>query len=179
MGTSLRIPSRSRRHAEEILKLTDSFCKEHLDQEYAELCRKLVGTLARKRPSPLARGDLKRWAGAILYAVGNVNFLFDPSEPPFLSGNQICTLMGIPLSTLANKAKVIRDLLRLRPLDLRYCRRDLLERHPMAWMILVNGIMVDAREMPPEIQEEARSQGLIPDIPPDNGRAEGCVPQPE
>ncbi len=38
--------------------------------------RKLVVKLARKRPSPLARGDLRIWAGAAIYAVGTVNFLF-------------------------------------------------------------------------------------------------------
>ena len=31
----------------------DQFCKEHLNEEYAVLCRKLAEKLARKRPSPL------------------------------------------------------------------------------------------------------------------------------
>ncbi len=32
--------------------------------EYAELIRKLIAKLARKRPSPLVRGDLRIWAAA-------------------------------------------------------------------------------------------------------------------
>src|SRR3990172_4803149 len=55
----LRLPEALRHDAEEIFKLTDPFCAEHLDAEYAELVRALIATLARKRPSPLARGDLR------------------------------------------------------------------------------------------------------------------------
>jgi hypothetical protein len=35
----------------------------------------------------------------------------------------------------------------------------------MAWMIEVNGLVVDARRLPREIQEEAFRKGLIPSIP--------------
>ena len=65
-GTPLRIPQPLRRDAEQIFKLTDAFCGEHLDAEYAELVRKLIAKLARKRPSPLALGDLRIWAGAAI-----------------------------------------------------------------------------------------------------------------
>jgi len=49
----LRIPEPLRHDVEEVFKLTDPFCAEHLDAEYSELVRKLVSKLARKRPSPL------------------------------------------------------------------------------------------------------------------------------
>lgn len=165
LRTALRIPERLRHEAEEIFKLTDPFCAEHLDAEYAELCRKLVAKLARKRPSPLDRGALRIWAGAVIYTVGSINFLFDRTQRPHLTGDQLSYLTGIPKSTLANKVKLIRDVLKLRPLEPELCRRELLERHPIAWMISVNGILVDARTMPPEIQAEARRRGLIPDLP--------------
>ena len=35
----------------------------------------------------------------------------------------------------------------------------------MAWMIMVNGFIVDARTMSPALQAEARRRGLIPDLP--------------
>jgi hypothetical protein len=38
-------------------------------------------------------------------------------------------------------------------------------QNPMAWMIQVNGFLVDARWVNREIQEEALRQGLIPFIP--------------
>ncbi len=164
-GNPLRIPESLRHDAEEIFKLTDPFCAEHLDAEYGELVRALIAKLARKRPSPLARGDLRIWAGAAIYAVGSVNFLFDPAQRPHLTGDQLSALTGVPKSTLANKAKAIRDLLRVGPLESEFCRRERLESHPMAWMISVGGFIVDARTMPPEVQEEARRRGLIPALP--------------
>jgi Domain of unknown function (DUF6398) len=72
--SGLRIPGALRHEAQEIFKLTDSFCAEHLDAEYGDLCRKLVAKLARKRPSPLARGDLRIWAGAVIYTLGEREF---------------------------------------------------------------------------------------------------------
>ncbi len=53
---------------------------QRLDAEYASLCRKLVAKLARKRPSPLERGDRRIWAAGAIYAVGANNFLFDPAR---------------------------------------------------------------------------------------------------
>ena len=150
-GSPLRVPESLRHDVEEIVKLTDPFCSEHLDAEYGNLVRKLIAKLARKRPSPLARGDLRIWAAAAVYAVGSVNFLFDRAQRPHLTGDQLSELTGVPKSTLANKAKVIRAALRIRPLEPESCRRELLESNPMAWMISVDGCIVDARTMPPEV----------------------------
>jgi len=72
--TALRIPAALRGHAREILAVTNQACTEHLDDEYAHVCRQLVGRLARKRPSPLTRGDTRIWAAGAIYAVGQVNF---------------------------------------------------------------------------------------------------------
>jgi hypothetical protein len=76
----LRVPVAMRLRVAEILAVSDQVCAAHLDEEYAELCRVLVARLARKRPSPLARGDVRIWAAEAIYAVGQVNFLFDRSQ---------------------------------------------------------------------------------------------------
>jgi hypothetical protein len=162
--SSSHLPSSTRQKAEEIATLTDHLCSEHLDAEYGALCRKMIDKLARKRPSPLVRGRGSIWAGAVLYAVGSVNFLFDPQQRPHLSASQLSTLTGVPQSTLANKARIIRELLRIVPLQPEFCRRELLADNPLAWLIQVNGVIVDVRTMPPAIQEEARRKGLIPDL---------------
>ena len=164
---SLRIPTALQPHADQIFKLTDPLCAEHLDAEYSELVRKLVAKLARKRPSPLSRGDLRIWAAAAIYTVGSVNFLFDRAQRPHMTGDDLSRLTGVPKSTLTNKAKLIRDVLRIGQLEPEFCRRELLASNPMAWMISVNGFIVDARTMPPEVQAEARRRGLIPDLPAD------------
>ena len=66
---------------------------------------------------------------------------------------------------MANKSRRIRQLLDLDRLDIDFCRRDLLERHPLAWLVEVNGLIVDVRQLPPELQAEARRRGLIPHLP--------------
>lgn len=167
---SLRIPEALRHEAEEIFKLTDPFCAEYLDAEYGELCRRLVAKLARKSPSPLARGDLRIWAGAVIFTIGSVNFLFDRSQSPHLTGNQLSELTGVPKSTLTNKAKLVQDALHIGPVEPEFCRRELLESHPYAWLISVGDVLVDARTLPPELQAEARRKGLIPELPKSHAR---------
>ena len=61
--------------AEEIAAITDRLCAEHLDAEYGALCRKAIARLARKRPSPLLRGEPRTWAAGIIYTIGMVNFV--------------------------------------------------------------------------------------------------------
>lgn len=161
----LRIPKALREDVEQIIAVTDAFCEAHLDAEYVGLCRRLIGKLARKRPSPLARGDLRIWAAAVVYTIGSLNFLFDRTQPPHLTGDQIAGLLGVSKSTITNKSRLIRDALRLDRFDVEFCRRELLEHHPTAWLIQVNGLIVDARRMPAHIQEEARRRGLIPTLP--------------
>ena len=56
---------------------------------------------------------------------------------------------------------VIGDDLKFEP-DL--TRVAMLEQHPMAWIVQVNGFLVDARTLPEELQDEARRRGLIPDL---------------
>lgn len=101
----------------------------------------------------------------MLYAVGRVNFLFDRSQRLHLSGDELAALTGVPKTTMANKARRICDLAGLGLLDFEFSRRELLERNPLAWLVEVNGIPVDARWLPPELQAEARRKGLIPDLP--------------
>jgi hypothetical protein len=93
--SGLRVPRALQHDAGQILAFTTPFCAEHLDEEYGQLCRSLVGMLARKRPSPLARGDLRVWAAAVIYAVGANNFLFDRESKPFLSGGDLAALTGV------------------------------------------------------------------------------------
>ena len=69
-----------RDRAQAIIDITDRACHDHLDDEYGQIARRLIARLARKRPSPLARGDAGIWAAGVVYAVGQINFLFDPTQ---------------------------------------------------------------------------------------------------
>ena len=92
------------------MELTDEFCAEYLNDEYAQLSRELAAALSRKRPSPLLRGNLDTWACGINYALGFVNFLFDKSVSPCVSVDQLCNAFGVAKSTGYQKSKQIRDM---------------------------------------------------------------------
>ena len=122
--------------------------------------------------SPLERGKLESWAAGIVYALGSVNFLFDPSQDPHLSAGEVCAAFGVSTSTGAAKAKQIRDLFRMLPMDASWCLPSKLEESPTAWLISVNGLILDARRAPRPIQEEAFRRGLIPYVPGDGAKGE-------
>jgi hypothetical protein len=167
--SKLKVPGALRLRVAEILVITDQVCVAHLDHEYAELCRVLVARLGRKRPSPLARGNVRIWAAGSVYAVGRVNFLFDRSQDPHVTADELAEHIGVVKSTMANKAALIAKALDVGMFEPDLTRVAMLERHPMAWIVQVNGFLVDARTLPEELQDEARRRGLIPDL--QSGRA--------
>ncbi|QEL17826.1 DUF6398 domain-containing protein [Limnoglobus roseus] len=148
-----------------IVGLIDEFCREHLNEEYAGLCRKLAEKLARKRPSPLVGGKPQTWACGIVRTIGWVNFLDDRSQTPHMKLTAIDKAFGVGESTGQGKSMLIRKTLKIRPMDPAWSLRSRIERNPTAWMIQVNGFLVDARFLKREIQEEALRKGLIPYIP--------------
>ncbi|XZE20680.1 DUF6398 domain-containing protein [Pirellulaceae bacterium SH449] len=155
----------------QIAELVDSFCKEHLNDEYADLCRKLVEKLARKRPTPLVSGKPSSWASGIVRTIGWVNFLDDSSRKPHMKLTAIDKAFGVGESTGQGKSMLIRKMFKIRPMDPEWSLRSRINQNPMSWMIQVNGFMVDARFLKREVQEEAFRKGLIPFIPAD--RQEG------
>ena len=40
-----------------------------------------------------------------------------------------------------------------------------IDNNPMAWMVMVDGFIVDIRDMPLEIQQQAFEKGIIPYVP--------------
>lgn len=77
----LKIPKGLRPVADEIVGITDSVCLSVLDEEYADLARRAVAKLARKRPSPLQAGRRATWAAGVVYALGPCQLPVRPREP--------------------------------------------------------------------------------------------------
>ena len=148
-----------------ITALTDSFSEKYLNEEYLVMIYRVVGALARKRPSPLLRGKENVWAAAAVHAVGRVNFLDDPSQSPHCKSKTIYEFFGIAESTGQNKSKEIRDLLKMRQMSSEWTLPSQLVSKPMVWMLQVNGLIVDIRQAPLELQQVAYEKGLIPFIP--------------
>lgn len=155
-----------------IIGLIDQFCKEHLNEEYAVLCRKLAEKLGRKRPSPLVHGSPNAWASGIVRAVGGVNFLHDKSQTPCMRSTDIDHYLGTSPSSGAAKLAAIRKMLKIYQLDPNWTLPSRLDDNPMVWMLTVNGFMMDVRHAPREVQEIAFNKGLIPYIPADRQHGE-------
>jgi hypothetical protein len=164
---SENVPNAMQEKFDGIVAITDDFAKQHLNDEYAQLIRFATAALCRKRPSPLATGKEKTWACGITHAIGMVNFLFDSSQKPHVSAKEIYDWFGVSSSTGQSKSKQVRDILNTRQMDPDWCLPSKLDDNPMAWMISVDGFILDARATPRNVQEEAYARGLIPYIPAD------------
>lgn len=98
----------------ELTDLVSGFCGQYLDDEYEELCVKLVEKLGRKREVPFKRGKIENWASGVVYTIGQLNFLFDDSFDPYVTPDDICNHFKTKKSTASNKARDIRKLLNLK-----------------------------------------------------------------
>ncbi len=153
---------------QQLVELTDTFCRNHLNEEYAELCRKLAEKLSRKRPSPLLSGKLNTWACGIVRTIGWVNFLDDRAQTPHMKLTKIDEIFGVAQSTGGAKSAAIRKMLKIHQFDHVWSLPSKIDQNPRAWLIQVNGFHVDARTLDRSIQEEAFRKGLIPYVPKSN-----------
>ena len=92
--------TKEQQREEHIVSLVRQFCQENLDDEYAQLCEKMVRRLG---PDTLATGRPEVWAAAVVYAVGSINFLYDHRFQPYIRSVEISTYFGIGHSTVFKK----------------------------------------------------------------------------
>ena len=150
-----------------VVALTDAFSLNHLSEEYRDLARAMAASLSRKRPSPLASGQPRTWACGIIHLLGQLNFLSDKATQPHMTMAEVCTAFGVGQSTASAKAKVISDALHTHRMDPTWMLRSIVDRNPLVWIAEVNGLLVDVRDMPREVQVIAYEKGLIPYVPAD------------
>jgi hypothetical protein len=156
--------------------LVESFCREHLNDEYATLRHKLTEKLARKRPSPLVSGKPQTWACGIIRTIGWANFLDDSSRTPHLKLTAIDKAFGVAESTGQGKSAMIRKLLKIRPFDWHWLLPSQMDSYSIIWTLSVNGFMIDIRRAQREVQEMAFEKGLIPYIPADRAKSHSREP---
>ncbi len=164
---SKSVPKSMQATYDAIVALTDAFCRDHLNDEYRELAQSMAAALCRKRPSPLTSGQPRTWACTIIYVLGQVNFLSDRSTQPYMTMAEVCAAFGVGQSTASAKARVISQALGIRRLDPTWWLPSLADKSSLVWMAEVNGMLVDLRYMPREVQEIAFEKGMIPYIPAD------------
>jgi hypothetical protein len=164
---SLRVPTKLRKRYDAIVALSDAFCAEHMDARFARLARLAAAALSRKRPSPLEHGRANTWACGILYALCHVNFIFDKGQPHHISPADLCAALGVAERTGQDRSRRVRQALKMSRFDPDWYLPSQANEDPLAWYITVQGVPVDARTMPREVQEIAYEKGLIPYLPDD------------
>jgi hypothetical protein len=112
-------------------------------------------------------GQPRTWACAIIYVLGQINFLTDPSTQPFMTTADLCSRLGVGQSTAAAKARVVSQALDASRLNPEWSLPSLLDQNPLL-CAEVNGLLVDLRDMPREVQQIAFEKGMIPYIPADH-----------
>src|SRR5215218_9241053 len=164
---STSVPKSMQATYEAITTLTDAFCREHLNEDYRLLAQRMTAALSRKRPSPVASGQPRTWACGIVYVLGQTNFLSDKSFEPYMTMADVCAGFGVGQSTASAKAQTISRALDAHRMNPKWSLPSLLEQNPLILMAEVNGLLVDLRDMPREVQEIAFEKGMIPYIPAD------------
>jgi hypothetical protein len=146
----------------QILELIKGFCDSKLNQEYYELSEKLVNKLGRKRNVPFATGKIEIWAAGVIHALGTINFLFDKSNEPYCSIDDINDFFGTKKSSSGNKSKEIRDMLKMSRLDNEFSTQSMAESNPFNSLVMVDGFITHISMLPEDLQEtvkQIRAQG--------------------
>lgn len=156
MSKSIQDKATIQEHTEKLIQMTYGFCESYLNEEYKELCEKLILKMSRKRVVPFLSGKIEIWAAGVVYALGGINFLFDKSSKPHASPDDICNYFGTSKSTTGQKAKTIRDMFKLHYFDSEFSTKELLDQSPFS-NVFLNGMPIPISSLPPELQEVARA----------------------
>ena len=95
-------------------------------------------------------------------AIGWVNFLDDKTQQPHFEMAEVDQTFGVSTRIGQGRSKVIRDVLKPRPFDPEWTLPSRMGKNPVAWLVQVNGVIVYARDMQREVQEEAFRRGMNP-----------------
>ena len=147
-----------KKREKELIALTGAFCDQYLDQDYAQLCDKLIQKMGRKRDVPFQRGKIEIWAAAVVHALGSINFLFDKSFEPYVSLDQLNAHFGTKKSTVTNKSKQIKDLFNLWHFSPEFSTQQMTESSPFNDMVMVDGFIVPISSLPEDLQELVREE---------------------
>lgn len=147
--------------ADQLVSMTTEFCEKHLDDEYAELCEKLIRKMARKRNVPFLSGRMDIWASGILFALCRINFAFEPGHGPCTTRDELCQFFDTNKSTTSQKATKIIDMLKLTYWDDDFSTERNLENDPFSDFIMVDGLIMPKDLLIEKILESGIDQSLF------------------
>ncbi len=73
-----------------------------------------------------------------------------------MSMAEVCAAFGVGQSTASAKARIIADALNAHRMDPKWMLASLIDRNPLVWLAEVNGLVVNLRDMPREVQVPER-----------------------
>lgn len=115
---------------QEILKLTNRFCLEHLNMEFASLCEKLVKKMSRQATVLFVEGRTDVWAASVIHALGSINFLFDKSFDPFVESHQIAEFYNLSDKTVSEISDKILQTLDIQMFNTEFSTQYSLTNNP-------------------------------------------------
>lgn len=93
--------------------------------------------------------------------IGWVNYLDDPAQKPHMKPPVIDRAFGVAESTGQGKSKSIRTMLKIGSFDPRWTLPSKKDSNPRTWIVQVNGVAIDARYAPRDIQEAAFKKAFL------------------
>jgi len=105
-----------RKRFDDLASLLEPFCREHLDEKYLDLCLKLASEICHDG-TPAGRGKAAGWAAGIVHAIGDVNFLNDPTFEPHMNLTDIGPHFGVSKATSGKRGREILDGMCITPMS--------------------------------------------------------------
>ena len=161
----MSIPKSMQPKYDEIAAVIEPYCDQYLNGEYKQLCLAALEKLCRKRPSPLLKGRARTWAAGIVYAIGQNNWIFDKTRAIHMTSAQLVEPFGVSASTASSKAAEIRKMLEIDYFNWEWVLPSELEDNQMIWYVEMNGMIMDARMLPADVQQVLAERGIIPYAP--------------
>lgn len=127
---------------QQLVEMTSGFCDEYIDEEYKQLCEKLIRKMARKRQVPFLSGRMEIWAAVVIHVIGKVNFLYDKSFEPYVPVEDFCSYFGVSRSTVNQKSKRIRETMKIGIFDDEFSTGRTAEMNPFNEFVVVDGLIM-------------------------------------
>ncbi len=151
---------------QEVIKLTNRFCLEHLNMEYASLCEKLVKKLCKESSIQFVDGDFELWAASVIHAIGSINFLFDKTFEPTVEAQQIGEFYNLPYEKVTVFADKVTEKLNLQMFDTGFSTQYTLKNNPFDKIkVDESGMLYFDNDLGQE-EEEFEYDNIIPGMEP-------------
>ena len=140
----MNITEKKKIRADEIKAIMDVFFEANSKLDITEYSYNLLGRLQRKRKIDITKGKKEIWAGAIVYLIARMNFLFDKSNPNYLTADYLAEGFNSKKRTLSSKASLIEKECDIGMVEPDLCSSELTEM--LSFVQLPNGMVVSVQQ---------------------------------